>query len=194
MSSESGGSARTSGRKRGKPGAAKGDAQETSAGGVVIRGEPGREQVVTIVPVRRAPGGARVLCLPKGHIDPGENALGAATREVREEAGVAAELLRDLGEVRYWYRRGGRTVSKSVVFFLFRYVSGETSDHDDEVEQARWIDLRAALTELSYEGERSMIARALALLDEGSAPETARKPGSPAAHGGSAAPPKRGNR
>ncbi len=140
-------------------------AQETSAGGVVIRGESGREQVVVIVPVRRAPNGARVLGLPKGHIDPGEDALQAATREVREEAGIVAERSRDLGEVRYWYRRDGRTIAKSVVFFLFRYVSGETADHDDEVEQVRWIDLREALTELSYEGERGMIARALALLE-----------------------------
>jgi 8-oxo-dGTP pyrophosphatase MutT (NUDIX family) len=140
-------------------------AQETSAGGVVIRGEPGREQVAAIVPVRRAPGGRPVLGLPKGHIDPGETALQAALREVREEAGVTAEPLRELGEVRYSYRRDGRAVAKSVVFFLLRYVSGETADHDDEVLEARWIDLRGALTELSYEGERGMIARALALLE-----------------------------
>jgi 8-oxo-dGTP pyrophosphatase MutT (NUDIX family) len=132
---------------------------------VVIRGEPGREQVVVIVPARRAPGGRRVLGLPKGHIDPGETALQAALREVREEAGVTTELLRELGEVRYSYRRERRAVAKSVVFFLLRYVSGETADHDDEVMEARWIDLRGALTELSYEGERGMIARALALLE-----------------------------
>jgi 8-oxo-dGTP pyrophosphatase MutT (NUDIX family) len=146
----------------------RGEAQETSAGGVVIRGEPGREQVIVIEPTRRAPSGARVLGLPKGHIDPGENALQAATREVREETGVVVERLQDLGEVRYWYRRDGRTVLKSVVFFLFGYVSGETSDHDDEVVEARWIDLRHALTALSYDGERGMIARALAALDDGS--------------------------
>jgi 8-oxo-dGTP pyrophosphatase MutT (NUDIX family) len=156
-------------RKQGKapaarPGGRKAGAQETSAGGVVIRGEPGREQVVVIVPARRSPKGARVLGLPKGHIDPGESALTAAAREVREEAGVVGELIGDLGEVRYWYRRDGRTVAKSVVFFLFGYLSGETDDHDDEVLEARWIDLRGALTELSYEGERGMIARALALL------------------------------
>lgn len=140
-------------------------AEETSAGGVVIRGEPGREQVVVVVPVRRAPDGSPVLGLPKGHIDPGENALEAATREVREEAGVVAERIADLGEVRYWYRREGRTISKSVVFFLFRYVSGDVSDHDDEIVQARWIDLREAHDELSYDGEQSMIQRAIELLE-----------------------------
>ena len=54
-----------------------------------------------------------------------------------------AEPLGELGEVRYWYRRDGRTISKSVVFFLFDYVAGDTADHDDEVEEARWIGLRA---------------------------------------------------
>ena len=132
----------------------------------MIRGEPGREQVVVIVPFRRASDGAPVLGLPKGHIDPGEEAPEAALREVREEAGVVAELVHELGEVRYWYRRDGRTIAKSVVFFLFRYLSGDTSDHDDEVEQARWVDLRAALTELSYEGERDMIARTVTYLDK----------------------------
>ncbi len=150
--------ARTSRRRK--------DAHETSAGGVVIRGERGREQVVVIVPIRRSPKGGRVLGLPKGHIDPGETALQAATREVREETGVVAERIHDLGEVRYWYRRDRRAIDKSVAFFLFRYLSGETDDHDDEVEQARWIDLREALAELSYEGERSMIARAMDYLDK----------------------------
>jgi 8-oxo-dGTP pyrophosphatase MutT (NUDIX family) len=135
--------------------------QETSAGGVVVRDE----QLLAIVPTRRAADGSRVLGLPKGHIDPGENALQAALREVREETGVTAELVAELGEVRYWYRRGGRTIPKSVVFYLFRYLSGDTADHDDEVEQARWIELRDASTALSYPGEREMVERARVLLE-----------------------------
>ena len=123
-------------------------------------------QVVVIVPTRRAGDGSRVLALPKGHVDPGETPLQAATREVREETGLTAEPVHELGESNYWYRRSGRSVGKTVTFYLFDYVSGDTADHDDEVLEARWIDLRKALTELSYEGERSMIERALAHLDE----------------------------
>ncbi len=123
-------------------------------------------QVVVIVPTRRAAGGAQVLGLPKGHIDPGETASQAALREVREETGVEAELVQELGEVRYWYRRDGRAVPKSVVFFLFRYLSGDTADHDDEVEEARWMSLQEAHDALSYEGEREMVLRAQAALGE----------------------------
>lgn len=134
--------------------------QETSAGGVVVRDG----QVVVIVPTRRAADGSRVLCLPKGHIDPGETAQQAAQREVREEAGVEVELVQALGDVRYWYRRDGRPVPKAVAFFLFRYTGGDPADHDDEVEEARWMSLREAEEVLSYGGEREMVQRARAAL------------------------------
>jgi len=137
-------------------------AQEISAGGVVLRGE----QVVVIVPTRRAPDGSRVLALPKGHVDPGESTLQAAEREVREETGVFGELIHELGEVRYWYRRDGRTIPKSVTFYLFNYLSGDTDDHDDEVEEARWIELQEAQTALTHAAEREMVQRALAYLQE----------------------------
>src|SRR5271168_1631275 len=148
-------------------------ALEISAGGVVVRGEEtlDDEQVVVIVPTRRAPDGSRVLGLPKGHVDPGESALQAAEREVREETGIVAEPLRELGEARYWYRRDGHTISKAVSFFLFSYLEGDTADHDDEVEEARWIGLRQAQTALSHAGEREMVVRALACLEEGGSKE-----------------------
>jgi len=135
-------------------------AREFSAGGVVVRGE----QLVAIVPTRRAADGSRVLALPKGHVDPGETPIEAAVREVREETGIVAEPVCELGESRYWYRRDGRTIGKTVQFFLFEYIEGDTADHDDEVEEVRWISLRDALTELSHTAEREMVELALAQL------------------------------
>jgi 8-oxo-dGTP pyrophosphatase MutT (NUDIX family) len=139
----------------------KAPARERSAGGVVVRGE----QVAVIVPTRRASDGSRVLALPKGHIDPGESPLQAAEREVREETGVLAEPVHELGEARYWYRRDGQTIPKSVSFYLFSYLDGDTADHDDEVEEARWMPLKEAQDELSHAAEREMVARAIAFLE-----------------------------
>ncbi len=130
--------------------------EERSAGGVVVRDG----QVLVIVPTRRAADGSRVLGLPKGHADAGESELQAAIREVREEAGVEVELVAELGEVRYWYSRGSRAVAKSVIFYLFNYVSGDPADHDDEVEEARWMALGEARRVLTYAGEREMVGRA----------------------------------
>jgi 8-oxo-dGTP pyrophosphatase MutT (NUDIX family) len=134
--------------------------QEVSAGGVVVRGE----QVIVIVPMRRGAQGQRVLGLPKGHVDPGETPEQAAAREVREEAGVEAELVSKLGDVRYFYQRDGRRIFKRVRFFLFAYRSGDPADHDDEVEDARWMDLAEAAKSLTYAGEREMAARALSAI------------------------------
>ena len=120
-------------------------------------------KVATIVPVRRAAGGRRVLALPKGHVDEGETAEQAALREVREETGMTGELVEQLGEVRYWYQRGGRKIPKLVTFFLFEYRSGSDADHDGEVEEVRWLPLEEAAGALSYKGERQMVERAMAL-------------------------------
>jgi 8-oxo-dGTP pyrophosphatase MutT (NUDIX family) len=134
--------------------------REFSAGGVVVRAE----EVVVIVPFRRSQEGRQVLGLPKGHPDGDESLAEAAAREVREETGIEAELVEKLGDVRYWYQRQGRRILKQVTFFLFRYRSGDTADHDHEIEEARWMPLEEAATALSFEGERDMVVRALSRL------------------------------
>lgn len=115
-----------------------------------------------IVPVKRDSRGNRVLGLPKGHPDGDETPEAAATREVREETGVNAELLAKLGDVHYSYHdRQGRWVSKQVTFYLFEYRSGDLAEHDHEIEVARWMPMQEAARSLSYEGEREMVIRAL---------------------------------
>jgi 8-oxo-dGTP pyrophosphatase MutT (NUDIX family) len=148
--------------KRSRRGGRKAQAREFSAGGVVVRDG----QVVVIVPTRKAADGSRVLALPKGHVDPGETPIEAAEREVREETGIVAEPVVELGESRYWYRREGRTIGKRVSFFLFDFVEGNFADHDDEVEEVRWIALERAETELTHTAEREMVTLALAYLDK----------------------------
>lgn len=118
------------------------------------------EDVVVIVPRRKARNGARVLGLPKGHPDGDETEVEAALREVREETGVTAEPVARLGEIRYTYERKGRQIDKRVVFFLFEYRSGELSG-DHEIEQVQWMPLDEARHALTYSGEREMVARAL---------------------------------
>jgi 8-oxo-dGTP pyrophosphatase MutT (NUDIX family) len=132
---------------------------ETSYGGVVIRGD----EVLVITPTGRR----RVTGLPKGGPNPGETPEETATREVREETGIVATVREPLGDVTYWYRRGGRRVLKTVHFFLCDFVSGSTDDHDHEVDDARWIPLADARAVLSYPGERALIDTALSKLAPG---------------------------
>ena len=128
------------------------DERETSFGGVVVRGA----DTIVITPV-----GKTVTGLPKGGARRGETAEETAAREVREETGVEVTVREQLGDVRYWYRRGGKRILKTVHFFLCDYVAGDTADHDHEVDEARWIPLEEAAVTLSFPGEREMIERAL---------------------------------
>ena len=127
--------------------------RERSYGGVVVRGD----EVLVITPAGRP----HVATLPKGGPQGGERPEATASREVREETGVDARIVERLGDVNYRYRRGGVRVFKTVGFFLCDYVSGDTADHDHEVDEARWMPLERARTELTYPGEREMIRRAL---------------------------------
>ncbi len=135
--------------------------REFSAGGVVVRQMQGRPYVA-VVRVRD-----EILALPKGHPDGDESAAEAARREVREETGLEADCVERLGDVKYWYVRGGERVMKIVAFFLFRYRSGSIEDHDHEVEEALWIPLDEAPKRLAYKGEREMAETARSRLREG---------------------------
>jgi len=108
-----------------------------------------------------------VFALPKGAIDAGESPEEAAQREVREETGLEAELVRKLGDIRYFYVRswGGREkVYKVVSFFLFRYSSGRlgmiSPEMHVEVRHALWVPLEEAHEKLTYKGERQVLGLA----------------------------------
>ena len=135
--------------------------REFSAGGVVVRDHEG-QPFVAVVRVR-----GEILALPKGHPFGDESPAEAARREVREETGLDAEVVEQLGDVSYSYVRGGKRVQKVVTFFLFRYLSGSVEDHDHEVEEALWIPLAQAPERLAYKGEREMAVAALSRTEEG---------------------------
>ena len=142
--------------------------RELSAGGVVLRRLRGRWMAAAIRPGGKPEG---VWALPKGLIGPGEDPAETARREVGEETGVRARLVRKLGDVRYVYTWQGERVFKVVSFYLFRYSGGRLGDvppaFAHEVAEARWLPLEEAPTLLAYAGEREMAERALAAVREG---------------------------
>lgn len=134
---------------------------QVSAGGVAFR-HSNHTPEVALIRVRDR------WQLPKGMVNAGEATEAAAQREVREETGIHTELLERIDTIEYWFystRRGSRVrLHKFVHFYLMRYLSGVTDDHDHEVDEARWVAIDEAETMLTFDSERSVLGKARALI------------------------------
>lgn len=106
-----------------------------SAGGVVLNAQG----LVLVVNQR-----GRSWSLPKGHIEPGEDVLAAARREIYEESGLRElRYVKPLGS----YERpkigkdGGEDVGeiKHLTFFLFEAQSNDLQPIDPDNPEARWV-------------------------------------------------------
>ncbi|MEO9263408.1 MAG: NUDIX hydrolase [Candidatus Baltobacteraceae bacterium] len=129
---------------------------EVSAGGLVLRR---RETGFDALLIGR--GTPRVWTLPKGHVEARESNEQAGLREVREETGCWAEILTRLNEISYWFYVGRAKHKKSVTFFLMRYISGDTDNHDHEVDEARWFEIMSARKALKYVNEKRLVDMAI---------------------------------
>ena len=140
--------------------------EQVSAGGVVYRRRGAGFQVALI-----SVGEPERWQLPKGLVGRGESPEEAALREVGEETGLACEVVAELERVEYWYfsKGGARRVRfhKFVHFYLMRYVSGDVSGHDDEVNEARWVGVEDAEGMLAFKGEKRALAEARERLASG---------------------------
>lgn len=152
--------------------------REISSGGVVFRKNKAIVEVA-LIRVRNRWG------LPKGQVEEGEGLQETALREVSEETGLEGKIVAKLGDITYWYTnktKDGETIRifKRVYFYLIRYLRGDISRHDQEVEEACWFPLTEARRQISYSAERDILNKAKVFLDgeiSNKAPRTRRAGG-----------------
>lgn len=94
--------------------------------------------------------------LPKGKLDAGESFEEAALREIEEETGIRARLVRELPETHYEVR--GRP--KVVRYWLMEVESDPGFVANDEVDELRWLEPAQASALLTYERDRVVLAAA----------------------------------
>lgn len=135
---------------------------EFSAGGVVYKKE--KDDVFILVAQHS---GHHGWVFPKGrigdHIE-NEGVEETAVREVEEETGAKGKIIKKLTPVTYWYNWEGKKIKKTVDYFLMKYVSGDITKHDWEMENVEWVLKRVVLTKLTYPSDKKVWKEAIKLV------------------------------
>lgn len=129
---------------------------EHSSGGAVISIRDGTPHVALIATRKKTRWG-----LPKGAVAQGETSEQAALREVLEETGLEAEIVKPLDTIEYYFRAGDVLIRKRVDFYLMRYVGGELTPQLSEVDDVEWVALNEAVSRASFDSEKKLLAMAL---------------------------------
>lgn len=119
-----------------------------AAGGVVWRRNGGPLEVAVVHRPRYDD-----WSLPKGKVAPGETALEAAVREVREETGASVTVSRRIGQVKYT----AEGVPKKVSYWVMGFRGGDFVPND-EVDELQWLSVGEARSRLSYDVDRGVLA------------------------------------
>ncbi len=128
---------------------------ELSAGAVVVHEPTGEFLLIHLADEDR-------WCLPKGHVDPGESLAQAARREIVEETGIdSVDLQEEIGEITYrFYRPGeGSNVLKTAIYFL-AYTPTRSVRLEPIFDRYAWLAPEEALGTVTYETDRTVVARA----------------------------------
>ena len=121
-----------------------------AAGGIVWRRQKRGPELVLI---RRERRGLTEWSLPKGKLDRGESFPAAALREVEEETGIEAKLLRFAGVMQYEVK----DENKIVCFWEMEALGPGRAKDNGEIAEVRWFTLEEALAALSHEQHRELL-------------------------------------
>lgn len=133
---------------------------EFSAGGVVFKIEDG--SIYILVAKHSFHHG---WVFPKGLIGDKEHIKeekkeDTAVREVKEETGADAEIIQELTPVTYWYQFEGEKRKKTVYYFLMKYVGGDITEHDHEMEEVEWLPIDEVEGRLTYKSDKDTFKEA----------------------------------
>ncbi len=101
--------------------------------------------------------------LPKGTVEPGEEYKETALREVMEESGARAEIIKYIGKSRYTFNVPGDVVDKEVHWYLMMADSYYSKPQKEEYfEDSGFYKYHEAIHLLRFSNERQILEKAYA--------------------------------
>jgi len=117
-----------------------------SAGGIIYRVENGKNFFIIVKnPYDK-------WTFPKGKVEEGETWQEAAVREIQEETGITeAEILGEVGEIKFTDKSGEEVIKKSVHFYLIRTTQVNTIINPEaHIKEIKWVEEGEVLNHLDY--------------------------------------------
>lgn len=98
-----------------------------------------------------------------------ENLQKSALREVREEGGVDAKIVKKLGTERIFFtsKRDGARILKFITFYLMEWVRDLPEGPGMETSKVAWLPFEEAKGRLKYSGEKKVLDKAKKVLNSG---------------------------
>ena len=137
---------------------------EFSAGGIVFKRGTKQESSILILLAQHSQHHGWVF--PKGLIGDtvkGEKKETTAVREVEEETGIKAKILKPLEPISYWYFHEGEKRKKTVYYFLMEFLE-DTKKRDLEMEAIAWLPIEDVEQRLTYPSDKKVWVEAQKLL------------------------------
>jgi len=99
--------------------------------------------------------------LPKGHMEAGEEEKETAIREVGEETGLRDfNIINGFKEkIEYFFKKGGQTIHKEVVFFLFETKTINVKKSFEHLD-IKWVPYKEAIEKLTYKTDKEVMKKA----------------------------------
>src|SRR5712691_10479641 len=86
-------------------------------------------------------------------------------REILEETGLQAEVVKLLDTIEYFFRASDTLIHKRVDFYLMLHTGGELKPQLSEVDDVEWVELNEAIRRASFASEKKLLEAAQQELD-----------------------------